>query len=108
MNPTVHPAPPSLPGPDILMWSIVNWRNTLQGSFDRIPEELKPILGPIRDDPTKGYPANWSEAARRAFDDDWLLDSRLDQLRPNAGPADWTTWLVMGGRGAGKTRTGAE
>jgi phage terminase large subunit-like protein len=22
--------------------------------------------------------------------------------------ADWTTWLVLGGRGAGKTRTGAE
>ncbi|WP_425349567.1 DNA-packaging protein [Mongoliimonas terrestris] len=36
---------------------------------------------------------------------DWPLWARLDQLPP-AG--DWTTWLVMGGRGAGKTRTGAE
>jgi phage terminase large subunit-like protein len=27
--------------------------------------------------------------------------------RANSG-ADWTTWLILGGRGAGKTRTGAE
>ena len=31
--------------------------------------------------------------------------SRLDQLPP---PTDWTTWLMLGGRGAGKTRAGAE
>ena len=30
----------------------------------------------------------------------------LDHQRPPAG--DWTTWVVMGGRGAGKTRAGAE
>ena len=41
---------------------------------------------------------------------DWCLSGRADQLPPasaNDG-APWTTWLVMGGRGAGKTRTGAE
>ena len=27
------------------------------------------------------------------------------QLAP---PGDWTTWLVLGGRGSGKTRAGAE
>ena len=37
--------------------------------------------------------------------DDWLLWARPDQLPP-AG--DWTTWLLLGGRGAGKTRAGAE
>jgi len=36
---------------------------------------------------------------------DWEIWARPDQLAP-AG--DWTTWLVLGGRGAGKTRTGAE
>lgn len=38
---------------------------------------------------------------------DWKTLARSDQLPP---PDDWrwTTWLVMGGRGAGKTRTGAE
>ena len=36
---------------------------------------------------------------------DWQFLAREDQLPPIG---DWTTWLVMGGRGAGKTRTGAE
>ncbi len=36
---------------------------------------------------------------------DWQLWAREDQLPPLG---DWHTWLVLGGRGAGKTRTGAE
>ncbi len=36
---------------------------------------------------------------------DWPLWARTAQLPP-AG--DWVTWLLMGGRGAGKTRAGAE
>lgn len=36
---------------------------------------------------------------------DWLFWARPDQMPPESS---WTTWLVMGGRGAGKTRTGAE
>jgi phage terminase large subunit-like protein len=36
---------------------------------------------------------------------DWPLGARPDQLPPGG---DWTVWLVLGGRGAGKTRTGAE
>ncbi|WP_150288090.1 DNA-packaging protein [Rhabdaerophilum calidifontis] len=41
---------------------------------------------------------------------DWLLFARPDQLPPETarGGGDWSTWLVLGGRGAGKTRTGAE
>ena len=40
---------------------------------------------------------------------DWMVWARDDQLPPPQ-PADgiWRTWLVLGGRGAGKTRTGAE
>ena len=30
------------------------------------------------------------------------------QLPPERACDDWTTWLVLGGRGAGKTRAGAE
>ena len=37
--------------------------------------------------------------------DDWALWARADQLPP---VGDWTTWLLLGGRGAGKTRAGAE
>ena len=41
---------------------------------------------------------------------DWLFWARSDQLPPAAAAngAPWRTWLVLGGRGAGKTRTGAE
>jgi len=44
-------------------------------------------------------------AERDRIRDDWSLWARPDQLPP-AG--DWTTWLLLGGRGAGKTRAGAE
>jgi phage terminase large subunit-like protein len=36
---------------------------------------------------------------------DWELSIHRHQLSP---PGDWTTWLLIGGRGAGKTRAGAE
>jgi phage terminase large subunit-like protein len=38
---------------------------------------------------------------------DWRFWARDDQLPP-AGAADWRVWLLLGGRGAGKTRAGAE
>ncbi len=37
---------------------------------------------------------------------DWRLWAREDQLPPE--PLTWRNWLVLGGRGAGKTRAGAE
>src|ERR1700754_1771548 len=36
---------------------------------------------------------------------DWRLWGREPQLAP---PGSWRTWVFMGGRGAGKTRAGAE
>lgn len=36
---------------------------------------------------------------------DWVVQAREDQLAP---PGDWTVWLLLAGRGAGKTRAGAE
>lgn len=41
---------------------------------------------------------------------DWALWGRLDQLPPDirGGAAGWTVWILLGGRGAGKTRAGAE
>ena len=36
---------------------------------------------------------------------DWVNAARDNQLPPDT---DWRIWLVLGGRGAGKTRTGAE
>lgn len=42
----------------------------------------------------------------RAFADDWTIWARAEQLPPE--DAEWTVWLLLGGRGAGKTRAGAE
>lgn len=42
---------------------------------------------------------------------DWPLWARVDQCPPvvaATGAATWRVWLILGGRGAGKTRTGAE
>ena len=36
---------------------------------------------------------------------DWSLWARPDQIAPEG---DWVYWLILAGRGAGKTRTGAE
>lgn len=36
---------------------------------------------------------------------DWRFMARPEQLPP---PGQWRTWMFMGGRGTGKTRTGAE
>ncbi len=36
---------------------------------------------------------------------DWSVWARPEQLAP---PGNWATWLLMGGRGSGKTRAGAE
>ena len=40
-----------------------------------------------------------------AFKYEWPLWARPDQLPP---PGAWSIWLIMGGRGSGKTRAGAE
>ena len=43
--------------------------------------------------------------AGSAWVKDWGADARPEQKPP---PGDWRVWLVMAGRGFGKTRTGAE
>lgn len=40
-----------------------------------------------------------------ALQNSWLFTARPEQLQPDG---DWKTWLIMSGRGWGKTRTGAE
>ena len=46
-----------------------------------------------------------SPAERRLFAADWKMAAHEGQKPPEG---DWTTWLVLGGRGGGKTRAGAE
>src|SRR4051794_20696298 len=49
--------------------------------------------------------ANLARALLDDLDHDWAAKARPEQLAP-AG--DWSTWLILAGRGFGKTRTGAE
>ena len=49
-----------------------------------------------------GYVA---DQAGRAWVDDWKASARPEQTPPESA---WRVWLVMAGRGFGKTRTGAE
>jgi predicted phage terminase large subunit-like protein len=49
-----------------------------------------------------------SDAAQRladALEDDWASKARPNQLPP---PGNWTVWLLLAGRGFGKTRAGSE
>ncbi len=46
-----------------------------------------------------------NQAERNEFDYHWGILARPAQLPP---PGDWRTWLIMAGRGFGKTRAGAE
>lgn len=45
------------------------------------------------------------QAERNLWEDDFFNSAHPGQLPPDG---DWLTWLVMGGRGFGKTRAGAE
>jgi len=45
------------------------------------------------------------EHALERLKQDWPIWARLKQRPPIS---NWRTWLILGGRGAGKTRTGAE
>ncbi len=67
-----------------------NWRSDLLGCADA---EADTWLRTLREQEAGLVLSNWE------------LWARDDQLPPNG---DWTTWLLLGGRGAGKTRAGAE
>ena len=57
----------------------------------------------------RDLPTLWRELPpvyRERIEREWLAyTSRADQKPPEG---DWLTWLLLGGRGAGKTRSGAE
>lgn len=60
----------------------------------RLPAEVRaPILSDVRG------------GQRTALARSWRLTARPTQLPP---PGDWSVWLILAGRGFGKTRTGAE
>jgi phage terminase large subunit-like protein len=48
---------------------------------------------------------DFSTALLQQLETGWVATARPDQLPP---PSDWTFWLLLGGRGAGKTRALSE
>ncbi len=52
-----------------------------------------------------GWSAGLSGRAIRRLESNWAVWARPAQLPP---PGDWRVWLMMAGRGFGKTRAGAE
>jgi phage terminase large subunit-like protein len=59
----------------------------------------------LNPEPANDFFLSLSEDEARALHWDWRFWARPKQLAP-AGA--WTTWLILAGRGFGKTRTGAE
>src|SRR5690242_20055088 len=56
-------------------------------------------------DEAKQYQAILNRREKEHLNSLWHQFAHPHQLEP---PGDWTTWLMLGGRGAGKTRAGAE
>lgn len=69
------------------------------------PDELLDWLLDQKDETRLALLAELGEAQKQEFATHWRLWARRDQLAP---PGDWRCWLVMAGRGFGKTRAGAE
>jgi len=70
-------------------------------------EQLSPaqILAMLPADEREAELAKLDKKTVAALRTYWLMHARPAQLAP---PGDWLTWLVLAGRGFGKTRTGAE
>src|SRR6185369_10029740 len=65
------------------------------GAYDEL---VAALLADMPDDRIRGWHANFTWSAHA---------HQLPPERANSGD-DWTTWLIIGGRGSGKTRAGAE
>lgn len=64
------------------------------------------ILGALSSDQRRNWIASLSDGEADALFHDWEFWARSNQLEPTDRP--WVNWLVMAGRGFGKTRVGSE
>ena len=74
----------------------------------RAPQPQEPRIAALKKLPMvvrKELLASLPPADRLAIEHDWRLWARPKQLPP---PGQWEVWFCCGGRGAGKSRTGAE
>jgi phage terminase large subunit-like protein len=76
---------------------------------------LRRVFSACANDPTSSTDAHLEEILQQCPPDqlrsalaDWHVWARDEQLPPVITGDGWRTWLFLGGRGAGKTRAGAE
>src|SRR5688572_8008708 len=69
------------------------------------PTSLAESMSSLPDDERRALIWSLTEAEADALLWDWPTWARPEQLPP---PGAWRTWLIMAGRGWGKSRTGAE
>ena len=63
------------------------------------------ILATLPDDEREEFLASLTPEQKAHLNYEWTFWARPNQVSP---PGDWSTWLILAGRGFGKTRTGAE
>jgi phage terminase large subunit-like protein len=63
------------------------------------------VLASLSDEEREEFMSGLTPEVLAQLKYDWNFWSRPNQLEPEG---DWTTWLILAGRGFGKTRTGAE
>lgn len=66
---------------------------------------MRNLLGSLPREKWEEALADFTDEEAEALLYDWQSSARPEQLTP---PGDWRTWLILAGRGWGKTRTGAE
>lgn len=71
-------------------------------SDNRSPAE---ILADLPEEEREAFLAEYGAEAVASLIHNWAFWARPSQLAPEG---DWRTWLILAGRGFGKTRTGAE
>lgn len=79
-------------------------RSTSARSWRKLHDDLRRSA---RRNRLREFLASLTPAQLKVFHDGWPFTARRLQLPPDCD-APWTRWFVLGGRGAGKTRTGAE
>jgi phage terminase large subunit-like protein len=98
---------------DRLPAPVIQWELSIAEATETTDPESRIAEAPETTDPTSAaleqdlaaLVAERGLLASRRSGRSWAITGREEQ-RPPAG--DWSTWLVMGGRGSGKTRAGAE
>ena len=73
--------------------------------ISEITNELSDLPYAQRKAAVRAYQQALHEDEATALNFVWSLQARDSQLPP---PGDWNTWMILAGRGFGKTRTGAE